>query len=233
VSDRRFSFLPRTEAGGPPEWAITFADMMTLVLIFFVFIYSASNVDVIRYRKILGSVQQALGAKVATGSPRDSLAAGSPGSAAQASAQAEKALYDLANKPGGSPFELVRSPEGLRMRVQEGVMFDLGRADLRAEAPPFLRKLAPILSKYPGTIWVEGHTDDLPIQNQVYPSNWELSAARAGSVVRALVSTCGMSEDHLAAVGYADTRPVVPNTDDASRRRNRRVEFFLSPGAVR
>jgi chemotaxis protein MotB len=225
MNERRFSFLPRAEPGGPPEWAITFADMMTLILIFFIFIASYSNMDVVRYRKILESVHQAFGGTTFGSGPQT----GAPGSTDQASAALEKSLSELAAKGGAGPFELVRSTAGLRLRVQEGVMFDLGKADLRPEARPFLRRLAPILARYPGTIWVEGHTDDLPIQNQVYPSNWELSAARAGSVVRALAGQGGLSLEHLAAVGYADTRPLAPNVDDASRRRNRRVEFLLSP----
>jgi chemotaxis protein MotB len=231
MSDRRFSLLPRTDAGGPPEWAITFADMMTLILIFFIFMASYSNLDVIRYRKLLESVKEGFGGKATTAAAlQDSLAQAKSG--AQAAGDAEKALYDLAGKAGpGGPFELVRTPAGVRLRVQEGVMFDLGKAELRPEARPFLHRLAPILARYPGTVWVEGHTDDLPIQNQSYPSNWELSAARAGSVVRALAAAGGLSVNHLVAVGYADTRPLAPNQDGASRKRNRRVEFLLSPSS--
>jgi chemotaxis protein MotB len=227
MNDFRVSQAARPDPTSPPEWAITFADMMTLILIFFVFMASYSNLDVVRYRKILESVKQGFGGKLAaTVAGTDSLAK----TPSTSKAAAEKALYELAGKEGtGGPFELVRSPEGLRLRVQEGVMFDLGKAELRPEARPFLLRLAPILARYPGTVWVEGHTDDLPIQNQIYPSNWELSAARAGSAVRALVALSGLSVEHLVAVGYADTRPLVPNEDAASRKRNRRVEFYLSP----
>ena len=76
------------------------------------------------------------------------------------------------------------------------------------------------------TVRIEGHTDDLPIRNMIYPSNWELSAARAANVVRALIKS-GVTESRLAAVGYADTHPLAPNRDVESRSANRRVEIFL------
>jgi chemotaxis protein MotB len=209
-----------------PEWAITFADMMSLLLTFFIVVASYSYTDASRYRALAGSMRAAFGTGDLAAGPLD--VTSNEGSPDATYAQVERELLDLIdlNQPEGG-CELVRSPEGMRLRVSAGVMFDLGRAELRPEARPFLEDLAPVLAQYPGRIWVEGHTDDLPIQNALYPSNWELSAGRAAAVVRSLIKAGRVSPQRIAAVGYAETRPLVPNSDAASRSRNRRVEIFL------
>jgi chemotaxis protein MotB len=229
---RRFSFLPPAENGGPPDWAITFADMMTLILIFFVLLASFSNTDAAKYRALVGSLNKAFGSKAAAAdsSVVDSLAAAARTPKTRAEArQVEEELRRLAQENRGrGELEVSPSPEGVRLRVEGRILFPLGSATLNEAAMPFLHRLTPILGRYPYRILVEGHTDDLPIASTVYPSNWELSAARAGNVVRHLISEGGIRPDQLAAVGYADTRPVAPNTDEVNRGRNRRVEFLLS-----
>jgi len=229
--DRRLSPLPRAETSAVPEWAITFADMMTLILIYFVLMLSFSNLDLIKYRSLARGFQAAFGGKqelpipppVVAGTP----VAGDP----HADAEAEQVLRELSalgksQGPGG-PVEVTQTEKELRLRIDDRVMFDLGSANLRPEAQQLLARLTPILRRYPFRIEVEGHTDDLPIRNAVFPSNWELSAARAGSVVRALITRGGLAPDKLVAVGLADTHPLAPNMDDAARARNRRVEFLL------
>jgi len=90
------------------------------------------------------------------------------------------------------------------------------------------RETEEILRDYPNDIQVEGFTDDVPINTVAYPSNWELSAARAGAVVRLLVEEGSVPADRLAAVGYAETRPLAPNDSPEERGQNRRVEFLLT-----
>jgi chemotaxis protein MotB len=242
--------LPATDKATPPDWAVTFADMMCLLLTFFVLIASYSYTDASKYRALAGSLRQAFGVRepnAGSSTPGPRVAEGAQGSGAQVLGaegsgghgsgarnsvvslreNLEQKLAALAESGAFPGLQVVRSQEGMRLRVQEGVMFDLGRADVRPEARPLVERLAPIFSRYPGQIWVEGHTDDLPIRNMIYPSNWELSAARAGNVVRALIEA-GVPSAHLAAVGYAETRPLAPNLDVESRQRNRRVEFLLT-----
>lgn len=219
-------------AEGAPEWALTYGDMMSLILVFFIAMASYSTMDVVKYRSLVGSVQTAFGAR--DRSPDDakldsSLSEGiaSAGEEHQRT-EVEKELRDVLAGEANSPYTVVQTPEGMRIRLEGRVLFDTGKADLRAEAWPVLAKLAPFFARYPYRIWVEGHTDDVPIETPVYPSNWELSGARAGNVVRAFITQGGVPSGRLVAAGYADTRPILDNRDDASRQRNRRVEFLLT-----
>lgn len=112
------------------------------------------------------------------------------------------------------------------MEIQDRILFPTGQAELGREGLDVIRKLAPILRAPQGDIRVEGHTDNVPIDTYRFPSNWELSAARAATVVRALIEA-GVTPDRLRAIGYADTKPVQSNADDAGRARNRRVSLVI------
>jgi chemotaxis protein MotB len=230
-TDRRFSLLPRSDSGSAPEWAITYADMITLVLIFFIALFSYSSMDQAKYRALAAGMRQAFGGKDLTsaGSSRTVRDAQEAEDGAAASGlRAEKELGGLVASGGpGGPFEMLRSAEGLRLRVSDRLMFGVASAAMAPEAAAFLDKLAPILARYPYRVEVQGHTDGLPIQNQTYPSNWELSGARAGSVVRELIAR-GVPAARLSAVGFADTHPLASDDDAAGRGRNRRVEFLLT-----
>jgi chemotaxis protein MotB len=114
------------------------------------------------------------------------------------------------------------------VRVGDRVLFDLGRAELRPEAASLIAALGSRLAELGAAVRVEGHTDDLPIATARFPSNWELSAARAASVVRALIAA-GMPAARLTATGFAETRPVDPDGTDAARAANRRVEIVVLP----
>ncbi len=237
---------PESEGGGG-DWIMTYGDLMTLLLVFFVLIVSFSTLDVVKYRELVGSLEEAFGSKnrpaaplVSEDTPPFTMPVQMDAFPTQVEAEiretervkVEEDLARLIEEMGPeAPLELVESPEGLRLRMQGHVIFSLASAELSMEALPILAELAPILGRYPYRIWVEGHSDDLPIQTLVYPSNWELSAARAGSVVRHMIDRVGLQRNRLAAVGYADTRPIMPNSDEASRAANRRVEILLSqPG---
>ncbi len=227
-SDRRFHLLPRVESGSAPEWAITYADLVTLVLIFFIALFSFSSLDAAKYRAMAAGLRSAFGAKnlplaSAPRGPSDT-----DDGAAASGIQAERELEGLAASGGpGGPFEIHRSAEGLRLRVTDRLMFAVASADLAPEASGFLDKLAPILCRYPYRVEVQGHTDGLPIRNQIYPSNWELSGSRAGTVVRELIAR-GVPGERLRAVGLADMHPLASEEVEAGRSRNRRVEFLLT-----
>jgi len=218
-------------SGGAPDWAVTYGDLMSLLLVCFVLIASYSNLDVIKYRELTGSVQTALGTRDRTlDEPRlDSAPTSGIASAAEERERrwVEREVESVVSEIGG-PFQMIHSREGMRIRVDGQVLFETGKADLLPEARTMLLRLAAPLRRYPYRLLVEGHTDDVPISTPAFPSNWELSAARAANVVRFLIAEASIPPDRLSAVAYADTRPVRPNVDDESRARNRRVEFLLS-----
>ena len=111
--------------------------------------------------------------------------------------------------------------------IPDQLLFNSGEAAIRTEALPFLEGLGTAIVELNRHTRVEGHTDNVPIRTTQFPSNWELSAARAVMVVRVLSELFGVPPDHLAAVGHADTRPVTANLDSEQRAKNRRVEVVI------
>lgn len=134
----------------------------------------------------------------------------------------------LAREGLGRDAVVERVDRHVVVRLGDNILFALGQADLRPEGAALMTRLAPSLARLNSFIRVEGHTDDLPIANLRFPSNWELSAGRAATVVRHLIAS-GMPAGQLEAVGFADTRPVVRGHGDAARARNRRVSFVILP----
>lgn len=139
--------------------------------------------------------------------------------------QAREAIHDEFVKDSAS-VELV--PEkAVRIVLAGDLLFDLGRADLKTEARWRLRQLARVLNENSFVINVIGHTDDMPNHSRQYPTNWELSTARACAVARYLIEEEGVEEDRFFVSGYSWHRPLVPNTTAHNRSLNRRVEIIL------
>ena len=177
-------------------------------------------------------------------SPTDAVKAYQQEQQAQETAQkaiADKTLKDLqdqiaasaAGTPAANDLRFHIENRGLVVSiVTEGVLFDAGSADLRPEGRIVLDEVAKPLASVKNQIAIEGHTDDRPISTGRFPSNWELSTARATSVLRYLIDAHHFGGDHLTASGYADQRPVAAGRDDASRAQNRRVDIaVLTPAA--
>jgi len=126
------------------------------------------------------------------------------------------------------PFiHLTKSSKGVTVSFEGSLLFDSGEATLKEEAKRAIDILVPNFKSVPNQLRVEGHTDDIPIQTEAFPSNWHLSTARAISVVEYLVNKHHMSQDRFSALGYADLKPIVPNTNDRNRARNRRVDVTI------
>jgi chemotaxis protein MotB len=124
--------------------------------------------------------------------------------------------------------EFIREAEHIRLEINDTVFFESGSADMKTQSTTLLEKLVEMLKRHPGRIAIEGHTDDRPIATTRYPSNWELSAARASMVARYLIMH-GIEADRLQAIGYADTRPRSTNDSEAGRAHNRRVTLMIYP----
>lgn len=124
-----------------------------------------------------------------------------------------------------------RDDRGVVLVLQEQVLFDTARAELKNDAIPFLNMVGELLEKVPNKVEVEGHTDSRPISTFQYPSNWELSGARASSVIRYLIDDYNLAADRFVSIGYGDTRPIVPNTSEENYQQNRRVVIIISDPA--
>lgn len=127
----------------------------------------------------------------------------------------------------GAQVEVISGADSVTLRISEKILFPSGRASLENSGQELVKKLSAILAKSGGTISIEGHTDNIPINNAAFPSNWELSAARAAMVLRQLISL-GLPADKLRAIAYADTKPVQDNASPDGRAANRRVELVIS-----
>jgi chemotaxis protein MotB len=220
---------PEAEAGFP-AWMITFADMMSLLFAFFLLLLSFANVDLAKFRRMLGSIQTAFGV--------DSTQPGGSGMEREGIFNAEdlearyidvaETLASLIAEDGlTGAVEVEASAEGVVLRIRDSVMYTPGQATLRPAAETTFRRLAERLRDYEGLdIVVEGHCDSTAISNDRFPSNWELAAARATGAVRYLVSR-GVPSEKVVAVGFGDSRPVAPNDTEEHRARNRRIEVRL------
>lgn len=119
------------------------------------------------------------------------------------------------------------SPKGLVMRLSDHALFDAGVADISPKAIPLLQKIGAIIAEISYEVRVEGHTDDVPIKTAKYPSNWELSTARAVNVLRYFIETDRIASERLSAEGFGEYQPLVPNDSLAHRSKNRRVEIVF------
>ncbi|MGB5611965.1 MAG: OmpA family protein [Sedimenticolaceae bacterium] len=140
----------------------------------------------------------------------------------------EALVSELKKRDLDSRLKVAQVAEGVHLEVSEKILFAKASAQLKREGQILLNDLAQVLLQHRGMISVEGHTDDRPISNTQFPSNWELSSGRATSVTRYLIGH-GLDPEKLRAVGYADTRPLDSNTTSEGRMRNRRVSIVLTP----
>lgn len=131
----------------------------------------------------------------------------------------------------GDDIEIIRNKESISFRINSEILYSSAKADLSLAGLAVLQRLVPVFRDSSYAITVEGHTDSVPVRAGRYASNWELSGARAGSVVRYLEAN-GIDSTRLRAIGYADTRPLAGNDTDQGRAANRRVELILDQPAA-
>ena len=237
----------------PPEdhenherWLISYADFITLLFAFFVVMYSVSSVNEGKYRVLSDSLVSAFKSAKVDQQPRLNQTQGLPRPIKSGPVTKSEAPMDpkikartedmrkiaqdlvkvLAPLIKENQVKITQSVRGITVEINAAVLFDQGQATLQPESAQALTAVAKVLAQAPNQIQIEGHTDDSPINTAFYPSNWELSSARASSVVR-LFAVNNVDPQRMVAIGYADNRPVVPNTDSASRTRNRRVTMLI------
>jgi len=222
-----------------PEWIVTFADMMSLLLCFFILLLSFAKTDIAKFQVTLGSIREAFG--VQRERPQDVQAAFSPAPEIRALdesdlVKAEKELLEVArmlkemvNERAEVTKNAIVSAEegGVTLRVNSRVLFAEGTAELTPAGAELCRSVHALLLKHKYDLIVEGHTGSREPIGQAYPTYWELSSARAVVLLRHILDL-GLNPRRVKAVGYGDTRPLVPEETDV-RALNRRVEFFFRP----
>ena len=215
------------EEGGSPSWIVSFADLMSLLLVFFVMILSFSEIDAVKYRAFSESFREAFGSnsveEVFTNPKANEMLTDKTGGTSGDILDQMKSIIPQ-SLPGALPDK--HDGEGFLIRVPGRIMFESGTADLREGIKDKLREMAELLMSKPDvTLQVDGHTDNVPISTLQFKSNWELSAARGLAVVHFLNEECRVPESRLSAASFGESRPLVPNDNPRNREKNRRVEF--------
>lgn len=231
---------PKSTEKSTPEgiWLTTFNDMMTLLMVFFVLLFSMSTVDMKRFKHFQGELQSALGIleagqKTAVGvvelePPLSKTTSDDSAEPPPPEVVAEvRALRSLSERLG---LPSIWSPRRIQITLEDALLFGSAQTRFNQKALPVLDEVAAALAKIGGQILVEGHTDNRPLVSARYPSNWELSTARAAQVVKYLISTRQVAPQRLAAVGYGDSKPIASNDTPAGQATNRRVEIVLLMG---
>ncbi|OEG61945.1 MAG: flagellar motor protein MotB [Halanaerobium sp. MDAL1] len=219
---------------GSPAWMTTFGDMMTLLLVFFVLLYSFSSMDVEKFRGFISALQSQLGVLDGgqTITPNPNIDAGTLGEDyAQAPQNIQQIMRELDNyiesNGLGERVNVENKRKGLVISLTGEILYELGRAEIREQGREILAIISDILKDIPNDIMIEGHTDDLPIRTDEFPSNWELSTARAVNVIKFLIEERDFDPARLSAAGYSEYRPVADNDSSESRAENRRVEVVV------
>jgi chemotaxis protein MotB len=213
---------------------VTYGDMVTQVLLFFVLLFSLSTVDAKKFDLALISLQESLGILQGgqTVVERDFLEAGDIGQAAADEEERELKLLqsrldNLIEDYDIEGIQVSMDERGITIRFIEGVLFDSGKARLKENAKSILDKIAPVLKSCYHHLRVEGHTDNLPISTREFPSNWELSTTRAVNVIKYFIEKHRFSPYTLSAAGYGEYRPIAPNDTEKHRALNRRVDLIV------
>jgi chemotaxis protein MotB len=249
----------RHEEHPDERWLITYADVLTLMFVLFMVLFSISVVNTAKFDMLKQTLQDAFNSGLAAGG--SSVLETNPGTPAPAvttqqgqiapevptiaglsvtdagpaqileSSQlqaAEKAITTKLTSSGlADKVTTTVNERGLEIRIEtDGVLFTPGSANLSPAAATIIAPIASSLKALPNPVRVEGHTDSTPIATSQFPSNWELSTARASAVVR-LVNRDGIPATRLEATGFADTKPIGDNESAAGRARNRRVEILV------
>ena len=226
------------------RWLLTYSDMITLLMAFFIMMYSMSVLNMEKFREVafsirsgFGGVLQGQGKHLMSGARVSLLPhAGSVEedrhgvtTTTQIAKQMAQQIRSYANKKSLSgKVHVFQEERGMIVRIAaDGLLFSRGSAELTPVASGILTAVSAQLRIVSNDIVVEGHTCSLPISTAAFPSNWELSAARASRVVRFFQHVSGIDGRRLSAVGYADTRPCAPNDTEAHRYNNRRVDIVL------
>ncbi len=237
------------------RWLVSYADFITLLFAFFVTMYAISRVDEQKLGSAVESLQRALGSLLPmqtiqrdpgafahTPHPlgssilsdkRSMLAIGEREHfkklAAEVQQEIEKNLMAVApeRRPASNQIKYILEKRGLVIRVPESLFFNSGEASIRSDFYPILNALGKSLRKVPNHIRIEGHTDSIPIQTERFPSNWELSAARATTVVRYFIDNFDFNPKKLSATGFAEFQPIASNATPEGRSLNRRVDVVV------
>lgn len=220
------------------EWMNTYADTVTLLLTFFILLYSFSSVDAQKFQQVASAFQSVL-----SGNSGETIfdfnmkngdvpLVGETTKMGSATGGRENELYDKVrdyvqkNKLQDS-VKIKNDSKGVILELNNSILFETGQAEIKSNSIPILDKLNSLIASFPNNVIVEGHTDNIPIKNYKYDSNWELSTARAVNVLRYFVEVKNENPARFTAAGYGEFKPIYPNDTEEHRAKNRRVNIVI------
>ncbi len=240
------------------RWLVSYADFITLLFAVFTTLYAMSQTDKKKVEEIMQSLQQSFGmvtagapspkinviqskqiAVVPTIKPEISVLPGSTRTAATGKGHAEEKDFRqikssieayLIKQGAQGKVALGITRRGLVVSLKEAGFFDSGSAQIKQSAYDLLNTIAEAMTQYNNPLRVEGHTDNIPISTSQFPSNWELSAARATNVLKYLLKYYDTEPEKISATGYGEFRPVADNATAEGRSQNRRVDLVMLSG---
>lgn len=224
------------------RWLVSYADFITLLFAFFVVMYALSTVNEGKYRVLSNSIVQAfrnvqvntegqIVAQTIPALPKANLVSKAQEAFKQKQREkmrnmAKEIIAVMAPLIEQGKVRVLETNRGVSVEINDSVLFPPGQAVLQPSLAKAMKSIADVLVSAEFPVTIEGHTDNVPINNTQFPSNWELSAVRATTVLR-LFADAGVSPQRLTAIGYADTRPIEANTLVEGRARNRRVTILI------
>ncbi|MCD6340821.1 MAG: OmpA family protein [Desulfurococcales archaeon] len=230
------------EGGGSPAWMTTFSDLMTLLLTFFILLFSFSTLDAIKFKNVASALQSVLlGEAKPTIFPNDIPPGEIPildpipvpkqdeiDTIDNELVQLYELVTTYVNQEGISAEISVRTNlRGVIIDINESVLFDSGRADLKEESKGILDKVYNLIAQFDNELIIEGHTDDNPIHTSQFQSNWELSVIRAVNVLRYFTEEKDIDTDRISAAGYGEYQPISGNETKFGKSFNRRVNVLI------
>jgi chemotaxis protein MotB len=228
---------PKKVEEGAPEWVVTFGDLMSLLLCFFVLLLSFSNMDKQKYKQVAGSLEKAFGVQrklkvmdIPKGIKMIAKDFDQEVIATRIKEDLGKEIDELIQDQLSELKDQVSveaSDNEVIIRLMGESTFDSGKAEIRPRLKPLLQKIAQVLRTSKGGIIIAGHTDNVPILKGPFKSNLRLSAARASAVAEYFIDHGGIDPQRISTMGFGEYRPIASNDTAAGRQKNRRVEIIL------
>jgi len=214
----------------PNAWLDTYADTITLLLTFFILLYSMSSVDAKKLNELSNALQKSLrgDVKVEELSDIKEIATNNEKTSEQIQEDLVKKVNETIEANSFTDVIKVRDEDrGVVLQLDETILFDPGKADLMKKSQNVLNMVTKIVKDLPNDVLIEGNTDDIPMFNKEFQSNWELSTARAVSVVKYFVSEKKLDPTRFSVKGYGEYKPLVENNSTKNRTINRRVDILI------
>jgi chemotaxis protein MotB len=213
-----------TEEHDRDRYIITYADLITLLLGLFIILYASSNIDVVKYQKMMAAMGNFFGSNY----KNEVINISHEAVKGKDILSLKEKVNDLVNKYNlGTSVKLVETDRGVVLRILDDILFKSGNSDLQDYSKIILTNVAKVLKQIPYDVRIEGHTDNIPINTLAFPSNWHLSVSRATNAAYYLMMNDGLPQDRVTIVGYSEYKPVDTNNTPEGRANNRRVDIEI------